>query len=334
MLASRRGGSVAPPMSVAEVRHSTQCRTKLSLLTENRDMSSSDKTVVVKDVQLDEINNNDVGNLVDGFIDSTVVARVPLWSTLDCDNRVRTRLDVRQKRIRRLALLVKSEREARCNEDAQSFDRPFKTSGNECFSLRIDPEPLLNGSIEDPWSKAIAALDAGLFLGPDIVSHIFACPGEASLVVPIFYILWKCWTWREIPKCYGRYNLCPPSISISAAAKASRIPHPAQNMTPTELVSHALEAAIKTMSQDLRVANSSDQVGPCKRVILPSRDPIILLPFLSGGGLISYEKLDANNDMTTTRNCRYVHTLNSPSGWSRKISSLGLDLHSDVKEAS
>ncbi len=57
-----------------------------------------------------------------------------------------------------------------------------------------------------------------------------------------------------------------------------------------------------------QVACSTDQ----------ARDPVIVIAF-SNGGLISYAKGDG----------RFVHTLNDPQGFERKLAELGIDLACD-----
>lgn len=47
---------------------------------------------------------------------------------------------------------------------------------------------------------------------------------------------------------------------------------------------------------------------------IPSaRDPVVVVPLVDGG-IISYRRMDG----------RYVHTLNTPEGFSRKLSQLGI----------
>jgi len=86
-------------------------------------------------------------------------------------------------------------------------------------------------------------------------------------------------SWRPIAHCPGR------SIWTGAA-----------DVPPGDLVGIASTVRI------FRVASAPD--------------PVHVVAFDDGGGLISYEKADG----------RFVHTLNTPDGFARKLSQLGIDL--------
>jgi len=85
--------------------------------------------------------------------------------------------------------------------------------------------------------------------------------------------------WRPMAHCPGR------SVWTGAA-----------DVPPGDLVGHASTVQI------FRVASASD--------------PVHVVAFDDGGGLISYEKADG----------RFVHTLNTPDGFTRKLAQLGIHL--------
>ena len=275
-------------------------------------------------------------NAVSTFAPTNVVARLPLWSTQDCDHQERTRFGaVRHNRTRRLARKVMQTRrqeQEQLQPDQETTTATSKTNGDvddeDPCRLRIDHNPLVDGSVEDPWSEAIAVLDAGLLISSNILYRIFCEPGGSSRPSSsvIFYLVWKLLDWKEIPKCYGRYTLCRRSSEEAQPCLTE--------MTPTELISHVfslrlINCGMENMAVDEEVMS---QVGPPKLAILAGRpDPILLLPFHTGGGLLSYQK-DSQQQLSTTDlgqknegKTRFVHTLNSPSGWSRKLFSLGLN---------
>ena len=57
------------------------------------------------------------------------------------------------------------------------------------------------------------------------------------------------------------------------------------------------------------------RVDAAEYVVPGARDPVVVTS-LADGGLISYRKPDGT----------YVHTLNSPAGFQRKLQQLGIDL--------
>jgi hypothetical protein len=55
-------------------------------------------------------------------------------------------------------------------------------------------------------------------------------------------------------------------------------------------------------------------VDVTEHVDTPAPDPVCVYPFDEGGGIISYRKSDGN----------FVHTLNTPEGFERKLHDLGI----------
>jgi hypothetical protein len=97
-----------------------------------------------------------------------------------------------------------------------------------------------------------------------------------------FDSLYARFKWEEIPNCPGRYVLARGSEKKELSTKTSN-----------SLVGDNFPAIVF-------------QSQIC-------RDPIHIIRFASGGGLLSYEHVD--------RNC-YTHTLNTPSGLIRKMKHL------------
>lgn len=99
-----------------------------------------------------------------------------------------------------------------------------------------------------------------------------------------FTIIHNKYSWKEIPNCPGRYV---PRKSCSYIDKK----------TPYEVI----ETDLYPLQEFTTEKN---------------RDPVQVIVFPDGGGLLTYVKSDG----------RYVHTLNTPSGLVRKSTALGLNL--------
>ena len=57
--------------------------------------------------------------------------------------------------------------------------------------------------------------------------------------------------------------------------------------------------------------------GTAREFTVPTaRDVVVVTPFVAGGGLISYRRTDGT----------YLHTLNTPDGFTRKLEQLGIEL--------
>jgi hypothetical protein len=82
--------------------------------------------------------------------------------------------------------------------------------------------------------------------------------------------------WKAIRDCPGRYVL-PPTAEAPASL-----------------------AGIDSPPREFRLATA--------------RDPIVVVTFADGGGLISYRRADSS----------YIHTLNTAEGFARKLEQLGI----------
>lgn len=94
-----------------------------------------------------------------------------------------------------------------------------------------------------------------------------------------FQTLFAARTWTPIRNCPGRFGLAEGPVADS----------------PTSL-------APSGDAKEFRVSQA--------------KDPVIVVAFAAGGGLISYRRSDNT----------YVHTLNTPDGFVRKLAQLGIRL--------
>jgi len=143
---------------------------------------------------------------------------------------------------------------------------------------------------------------------------IGGCKGHINEVVtdPLFMTLFTQFRWKMIPNCTGRYT-CRDHKQVSS-------------LPPLEL----LEVAKSTERNDLDPYYFTFDAT--------HKDPIIVIPFSNEGtGLISYIKPNKGPAMDSTSapfdlgnlTNYYVHTLNSPSGFQRKLDAIGVVLSSD-----
>jgi len=118
---------------------------------------------------------------------------------------------------------------------------------------------------------------------------------------PIFITLYNLYKWRLIPNCTGRYT-CKEHKKVS-------------HLPPFEL--------LHTAGIDLAVIDRLRQYF----VLIENKrkDPIYVIPFADDGstGLITYLKMNEENTI------RYVHTLNSESGFRRKLDAINVVLSDD-----
>ena len=148
----------------------------------------------------------------------------------------------------------------------------------------------------------------------------------------LFAKVFVAYRWRMIPNCTGRYT-CRDHGLVS-------------HLNPMQLLKHYSESS--------EHSNSSEQVQSCSthfnfrqnEFTFPNhdrKDPIIVIPFddTNQTGFISYIKnnknynnIKSNNstcnfqdkDSTSSENeyHYYVHTLNAPSGFQRKLKAIGI----------
>jgi hypothetical protein len=238
------------------------------------------ETTLMKKLQILE-TDEDLDQAVAIFSPPQVVAQMPLWSMKDCDCQTRSRLDsVRHFRTRLLTSRVLEER-----------IKMMDGGREDQLGLMMDITPLVDGSVDDPMSEAVAALQAGLLLTPEVISSVF---GQST-----FYLVWRNLKWKEIPKCYGRYTLHRSYRHMSSKHPMDFLAQILVQETDTEILSRLGKSELVVLGKE-------------------ERDPIVLVPFSDGGGLLSYEKPLENGSVC------FVHTLNSPSGWDRKLFALGI----------
>ena len=116
----------------------------------------------------------------------------------------------------------------------------------------------------------------------------------------IFIAIYTSFRWKMIPECTGRYT-CRDHNAVS-------------QLTPNELLrACGVDKGVVDSLIEYKVDFDKSR----------EKDPILVIPFSScqTTGLISYVKL---NDCEKT--CSYVHTLNSRSGFKRKLDALDIVL--------
>ena len=122
---------------------------------------------------------------------------------------------------------------------------------------------------------------------------------EEVVTDPIFITLYNFFSWRMIANCTGRYT-CRDHSKVSS-------------LRPIELLRNAgVESIVidRLKQYFIRFENET-------------KDPIYVIPFEDGTtGIITYVKMNGNNETTP----RYVHTLNSSSGFQRKLHAINVVL--------
>ena len=136
-------------------------------------------------------------------------------------------------------------------------------------------------------------MDGGIRIGGE-KGHI-----EEVVQDPIFIAIYTYFRWKMIPNCTGRYT-CRDHKAVS-------------HLTPIQLLGNAgiASSAIDQLQQYYIAFDNERQ-----------KDPIYVIPFASDGttGLISYVKHQDDESLT------YVHTLNSASGFKRKLEAINVTL--------
>ena len=122
---------------------------------------------------------------------------------------------------------------------------------------------------------------------------------EEVVTDPIFIKLYNFFSWRMITNCTGRYT-CRDHNKVSS-------------LRPIELLRNAgVESTVidRLKQYFIRFENET-------------KDPIYVIPFEEGTtGIITYVKMNEYNETTP----RYVHTLNSRSGFERKLHAINVVL--------
>jgi len=119
----------------------------------------------------------------------------------------------------------------------------------------------------------------------------------------IFITLYNFFTWRMITNCTGRYT-CKDHKQVS-------------HLPPVEVLRNAgIDLAVIDRLKQYFVSFENER-----------KDPIYVIPFADDGstGLITYVKMNENDEGTA----RYVHTLNSKSGFRRKLDAINVVLSDD-----
>lgn len=114
--------------------------------------------------------------------------------------------------------------------------------------------------------------------------------------------LWNIWQWSEIKNCPGRY--------VTKKNKEAEI------QTPKEI----LESHFEFVSGELKHFKVDS-----------NKDEICVAMFHDGGGIITYLKLTSCREESDLKEknqlqYQYIHTLNTESGFQRKIKALNIDI--------
>eukprot|EP00579_Thalassiosira_antarctica_P020309 CAMPEP_0201971206 /NCGR_PEP_ID=MMETSP0904-20121228/35884_1 /ASSEMBLY_ACC=CAM_ASM_000553 /TAXON_ID=420261 /ORGANISM="Thalassiosira antarctica, Strain CCMP982" /LENGTH=144 /DNA_ID=CAMNT_0048520511 /DNA_START=133 /DNA_END=564 /DNA_ORIENTATION=+ len=118
---------------------------------------------------------------------------------------------------------------------------------------------------------------------------------------PIFVTIYNSFRWKMIPNCTGRYT-CRDHKAVS-------------HLTPTKLLEAAgIDSSTVDKLQQYYVTFDTEI----------RKDPIYVIPFADDGlaGLISYVKQPRDDGDCIS----YVHTLNSGSGFQRKLEAINVIL--------
>ena len=119
----------------------------------------------------------------------------------------------------------------------------------------------------------------------------------------IFITLYNFFTWRMITNCTGRYT-CKDHKQVS-------------HLPPVEVLRNAgIDLAVIDRLKQYFVSFENEQ-----------KDTIYVIPLADDGstGLITYVKMNENDEGTA----RYVNTLNSKSGFRRKLDAINVVLSDD-----
>ena len=142
---------------------------------------------------------------------------------------------------------------------------------------------------------------------------------EVELISGNVLILYNKLRWKMIPNCTGRYT-CRDHKLVS-------------DMPPLELLKKHLEISD---GHGVSSAAGTDKAAPMKTLqlqqfdfILPGRpDRLLVVPLddCNRTGLITYVKEHYGSDREQQPVLSYVHTLNTPSGFRRKLQAVGLQI--------
>lgn len=133
---------------------------------------------------------------------------------------------------------------------------------------------------------------------------------EEMVTDPIFISIYTAFRWKLIPNCTGRYT-CRDHTAVS-------------HLAPKMLLGAAgIDTSTIAELKQYYIAFDHGE----------RRNPIYVVPFADDGstGLISYVKLQ--DDEGSDRRRSYVHTLNSMSGFQRKLSAISVVLSNEYLES-
>jgi hypothetical protein len=157
---------------------------------------------------------------------------------------------------------------------------------------------------------------------------------KESIQGRVFLQLWDMYHWKMIPNCTGRYT-CRDHTMVSTVSPQTLV------QTAITAVSQEATAAVK----DGSISDSNSSLPRCYTFLSKdlgrgnSRpDDILVIPLDEehSTGIISYRKLPSKKDNThddddssCTLNMQslqytYVHTLNTKSGFQRKLEAMGI----------
>ncbi|KAL3757738.1 hypothetical protein ACHAWU_000379 [Discostella pseudostelligera] len=134
---------------------------------------------------------------------------------------------------------------------------------------------------------------------------------EEVVTDPIFISIYAAFRWKRIPNCTGRYT-CRDHNTVS-------------HLTPLMLLRAAcIDASTITGLKQYYITFDHGE----------RRNPIYVVPFADDGltGLISYVKMQDEEGID--HSSRFVHTLNSMSGFQRKLSAINVVLSDENLDSS
>jgi hypothetical protein len=143
-------------------------------------------------------------------------------------------------------------------------------------------------------------------------------------------LLYEFGQWKPIPHCTGRYTVRHNAL--------------VQTIAPAQL----LNFLVQQHAHDVESPSSSSLCFPCYEFLLPNKDPILVVPLDDTNltGIISYVKQrkrqkEQQQEDGSGDECYYyyyIHTLNTPSGFRRKLEAMGIHVNdnriwwSDINE--
>jgi hypothetical protein len=141
----------------------------------------------------------------------------------------------------------------------------------------------------------------------------------AEEVSGVFVEMYNQYRWKMIPNCTGRYTCRDHALVCTASPMA--------------------------LLQSCRIGKEGDDLSQAKFrqyeffFSEERKDPIIVVPFESNNetGLITYVKIEEDKEefarkkdsSAIIQRFKYVHTLNAPSGFRRKLAAIGIEANGE-----